>query len=67
VSADPFANGFIWLIDISIALGAGKLLAVLALDARHHQFHPGAPALEQVRCLLVAVADSWTGEAIADL
>jgi hypothetical protein len=67
LSADPFANGCIWLIDISIALGAGKLLAVLALDARHHQFHPGAPALEQVRCLLVAVADSWTGEAIADL
>jgi len=67
LSAAPFANGFIWRIDISIALGAGKLLAVLALDARHHQFHPGAPALEQVRCLLVAVADSWTGETIADL
>jgi hypothetical protein len=67
LSADPFANGCIWMIDISIAWGAGKLLAVVALDARHHQFNPGAPSLEQVRCLLVAVADSWTGEAIADL
>jgi hypothetical protein len=67
LSAAPFANGFIWLIDSSIAWGAGKILAVLALDARHHQVHPGAPYLEQVQCLLVAVADSWTGESIADL
>lgn len=67
LGTDPFANGFIWMIDISIALGAGKLLAVLALDARHHQFNPGAPSLEQMQCLLVAVAESWTGESIADV
>ncbi len=67
LSADPFATGFIWMIDISIALGAGKILAILALDARHHQLNPGAPSLERVHCLAVAVADSWTGEAVADL
>lgn len=65
--ADPFGNGFIWMIDISIALGAGKSLAVLALDARHHHLSPGAPSLAQLHCLAVAVADSWTGEAVADL
>lgn len=61
----PFSNGFIWMIDISIGLGSGKLLTVLALNARHHQLQPGAPALSQVHCIAVAVAASWTGEAIA--
>jgi hypothetical protein len=46
LSAAPFANGSLWLIDSSIAWGAGKLLAVLALAARPHQVHPGAPSLE---------------------
>src|SRR5918992_3671850 len=27
----PFTNGLIWMIDISIGLGSGKILAVLAL------------------------------------
>ena len=67
LSADPFANGFIWIIDISIALGCGKLLAVLALDARHHTLHPCAPGLDHVSPLAVAVAESWTGEAVADI
>ena len=31
VSGDPFSNGFFWIIDTSIALGAGKILAVLVL------------------------------------
>ncbi len=62
----PFSNGFIWLIDISIGLGPGKLLTVVALNARHHQLQAGAPALHQVHCIAVAVAASWTGEAIAD-
>jgi hypothetical protein len=63
----PFTNGLIWLIDISIGLGAGKILAVLALDAHHHRLVRGAPALRHVHCVGVAVADSWTGETIAEL
>ena len=57
----PFTNGLIWMIDISIGLGAGKIVAVLALDAHHHQLVRGAPALCHVHCVGVAVADSWTG------
>jgi hypothetical protein len=53
------------MIDVSIGLGAGKILAVLALDARHHQHSPAAPSLRQVRCVAVAVAASWTGETSA--
>lgn len=67
VSQAPFSNGLIWLIDISIGLGSGKILAVLALDAHHHQLAPGAPSLEHARCLAVSVADSWTGDTIAEL
>jgi hypothetical protein len=63
----PFTNGLIWLIDISIGLGSGKILAVLALDAHHHQRVCDAPALCHVHCIGVAVADSWTGEMIAEL
>jgi hypothetical protein len=63
----PFTNGLIWMIDISIGLGSGKMLAVLALDAHHHQLVSGAPTLRHVHCLGVAVADSWTGETIAEL
>lgn len=62
---EPFSNGWIWMIDVSIGLGAGKILAVLALDAQHHQRSPGAPSLGQVHCVAVAVAASWTGETIA--
>jgi hypothetical protein len=65
LSADPFANGFIWIVDISIALGSGKLLAVLALDARHHNLHPSTPGLDHVHPLAVAVAESWTGDDVA--
>jgi len=63
----PFTNGLIWMIDLSIGLGSGKILAVLALDAHHHQLVSGAPTLRHVHCLGVAVADSWTGETIAEL
>jgi hypothetical protein len=66
VSGDPFSNGFIWMIDISIGLGAGKILAVLGLNVLHHQNHPGAASLQEVHCVSVSVAVSWTGEAIAD-
>src|SRR5712691_105219 len=38
----PFSNGLICLIDSSIGLGTGKILAVLAVDAHHHQLVPSA-------------------------
>jgi len=66
LEAAPFTNGLIWMIDISIGLGCGKILAVLALDAHHHQRESGAPTLRHVRCLGVAVATSWHGDTIAD-
>jgi hypothetical protein len=67
LSLAPFTNGFIWMIDISIGLGTGKILSVLALHARHHQLVAAAPGFQQVHCLAVSVAASWTGETIADL
>jgi hypothetical protein len=67
LSQAPFSNGLIWMIDISIALGSGKIVAVLALDAQHHRLTQAAPSLGQVRCLAVSVAVSWTGDTLADL
>lgn len=67
LSQAPFSNGLIWMIDISIGLGSGKIVAVLALDAHHHHLVGGAPALDHVHCIAVSVADSWTGEVIAEL
>ncbi len=61
----PFSSGAIWMIDISIGLGAGKILAVLALDAHHHRLASGAPTLHCTRCIGVSVAASWNGESIA--
>ncbi len=66
VKGDRFSNGLIWMIDTSIGLGAGKILAVLALNAEHYHLHTGAPSLPSVQCVAVAVGPSWTGEAIAD-
>jgi hypothetical protein len=63
----PFSNGLIWMIDISIGLGTGKILAVLALPACHHERTPGAPSLEHVHCIAVSVAPSWSGDTIAAL
>jgi hypothetical protein len=67
LSLAPFTNGFIWMIDISIGLGPGKILSVLALNARHHQLVAAAPDFQQVHGIAVSVAASWTGETIADL
>jgi hypothetical protein len=67
LSQAPFNNGLIWMIDLSIGLGTGKILAVLAFDAHHHQLTPGALSLAQVHCIGVSVAASWTGEAIAEV
>ncbi len=66
VSGNRFSNGFIWLIDTGIALGAGKILGVLALNANHYQLNAGAPSLSNVQCVAVAVRPSWNGETIAD-
>jgi hypothetical protein len=66
LDAAPFTSGRIWMIDISIGLGAGKILAVLACDAHHHQRESGAPTLLHAPCIGVAVAQAWTGETIAD-
>src|SRR2546426_3579416 len=63
----PCTNGLIWMIDISLGLGSGKILAVVALEAHHHQLVSGAPTLRHVHCIGVAVADAWTGETIAEL
>jgi len=63
----PFTNGLIWMIDLSIALGSGKIVAVLALDAHHHHLVDDAPSLHHVHCIAVSVAESWTGEAIAEV
>jgi hypothetical protein len=67
LSQAPFSNGLIWMIDLSIGLGSGKILTVLAIDAHHHQLVSGAPSLAHAHCLAVSVADSWTGDAIAAL
>ena len=67
VSLAPFTDGFIWMIDISIGLGTGKILSVLALNACHHHLVAAAPGFHQVHGIAVAVAPSWTGETIADL
>jgi hypothetical protein len=67
LSQAPFTNGLIWLLDISIALGPSKMLAVLACDAQYHQRTPGALSLERVHCIGVGVAASWSGETIAEL
>ncbi len=64
LSQAPFGNGMIWMIDLSIGLGTGKILAVLACDAHHHQRNRGALSLAQLHCIGVSVATSWTGEAI---
>lgn len=63
----PFCNGWIWMIDISIGLGTGKILTVLALNVHHHKTEPDPPGFKDVRCVAVCVAESWTGEAISAL
>ena len=67
LSQAPFTNGFIWMIDLSIGLGSGKILAVVAIDAQHHQLVNATPSLRHVHCIGVSVAESWTGESIADV
>ena len=63
---DKFVNGAIWIMDISIALGIGKILTVLELKIDHHATHEGAPTLKNINCVAISVASSWTGKSIAD-
>ena len=60
-----FSNGFVWMVDISIGLGIGKILTVLALDVHHHEKTSKAPTLQDIHCVGVCVAPSWNGENIA--
>jgi hypothetical protein len=63
----PFPHGLSGLLAMRMGLGPGKIWAVLACDAHHHQRAPGALALEPGHCIGVGVADSWTGAPIADV
>ncbi len=63
----PCSNGLIWMIDLRIGLGSGKIVAVFALDAPPHHRVNGAPSLHHGHCIAVSVADAWTGEAIAEV
>ena len=67
LSQAPFPNGLIWMLDISIGLGASKILAVLACDAHSHHLTPGALCRDRVHCIGVGVSTSWTGDTIAAL
>jgi hypothetical protein len=66
LSHAPFTHGLIWMIDLSIGVGTGKMLAVFAFDAQHHHPTPGALSLEHVHCIGVCVAEAWTGDTIAE-
>ena len=63
----PCNNGLIWMLDLSIGLGSGKIVAVWAMDAPHHQLVNAAPSLRHVHGIGVSVAASWTGESMADV
>jgi len=60
------AKRYIHLIDTTMVLGMLKILCVLVLEAGHYAAGIGAPRLRDVRCVGVATASSWTGEAVAD-
>jgi hypothetical protein len=66
VSPAPFSPGVLWRIAGRLALGRGKSVAVVALDAPHQPCPEVAPSLPQGRGLAVSVAASWTGATLAD-
>src|SRR5438128_358925 len=41
-----FTSESIWMLDLSIGLGAGKILSVLSLNLKHHQQIDHAPTLQ---------------------
>ncbi|MGD9732811.1 MAG: hypothetical protein AB7U45_11575 [Desulfamplus sp.] len=61
-----FANGAIWIVDTSIGLGVGKILTVLELKLNYFENNTIPPTLEDINCVAISVAKSWTGEKIAD-
>jgi hypothetical protein len=61
-----FANGAIWIMDTSIALGIGKIFTILELKLNYFENNTVPPTLEDINCVAVSVAKSWTGEKIAD-
>jgi hypothetical protein len=66
LSQAPFSHGLIWMIDLSIGLGAGKIWGVLAIEAPSHHLFNGAPSLAHGHCLGVSVAAAWTGATLAE-
>lgn len=66
LDGNKFTNGAIWIMDTSIALGAGKILTVLELKLNYFEKNRVAPTLEDINCVAISVAKSWTGEKIAD-
>jgi len=50
-----------------IAIGVGKIVAVLALDAHHHHLTETAPGLQQVQCNSGIGGRVWTGDTLAEL
>ena len=65
IGSTPSSNDLIFILDASIGLGTGKILAVLALNTKYHAFNETAPNLQDATCVAVSVAASWTGETIA--
>ena len=63
----PLTNGLLWMLDLRMGLGTGKIWAVLAWDAPHHPRAPGALALAHGRCLGISVAEAWPGDTLADV
>ena len=61
-----FTNGAIWIMDTSIALGIGKIFTILELKLNYFENNTVPPTLEDINCVAVSVAKSWTGEKIAD-
>jgi len=53
------------MIDSSMGLGTGKMLAVVAGDAHHPQGAPGALSFQRGHCIGVCVAPTWAGDTMA--
>jgi len=53
-------------MDTSIALGIGKIFTILELKLNYFENNTVPPTLEDINCVAVSVAKSWTGEKIAD-
>ncbi len=63
----PWAQGVSWRRASSRALGTGKRVAVVALDAPHPPRTAAAPGRPQVRGRAGSGAASWTGASLAEV